>query len=367
MATICINGKFTAQRTTGVQRVARQLVLALDRLLQEEPGPHRWRLLHPPQGDVPRLAQVQPQPVGSARLPLHAWEQGALPWAARGLGGIVNLAGAAPLLPRARLLTIHDAAVWEQAGAYTGAFVRWYRFLFKRQARRGAGLLTVSATSRERLARHLHVAAERFTVVANGVDHLDAVVPDDTVLDRHGLRGKRFLLAVGRAGAHKNIDRLCQAFSGLVDTHGAALADVVLAIVGGGPGAVFAAGDAPIRHARIVEIPPLTDAPLKALYLKAVALVHPSLYEGFGLPPLEAMRCGCPTLVAHATSLPEVCGDAALYFDPTDTAAIARALEQVLQEGALRQRLIAAGHAQAARYTWARAAAQLRQRAEAAA
>jgi len=133
-------------------------------------------------------------------------------------------------------------------------------------------------------------------------------------------------------------------------------------VVGGSNQSVFAAGPplAPATgSARVVHAGCLSDAELKALYQQALGLVFPSLYEGFGLPPLEAMACGCPVVAAHAGALPEVCGEAALYVDPTSTTSIEAALLRLATEPAERERLRAAGLARAATFTWRRSAGQL--------
>ena len=96
----------------------------------------------------------------------------------------------------------------------------------------------------------------------------------------------------------------------------------------------------------------LTDAELAALYSRALAFVFPSLYEGFGLPPLEAMYFGCPVVCSRAASLPEVAGDAALYCNAYDVDDIATCLQKIIQDNAMRDRLIEAGEAQVAKFTW---------------
>jgi len=347
MAVTYVNGKFAAQRTTGVQRVAERLVQALD---TQVVGP--WVLLCPPGAELPRLQRIEARTVGIRGLPLHLWEQLVLPIAARD-GLLVNLAGAAPAFARRQVCMLHDAAVFDHAEAYTFGFAVWYRWLFRRLARTAQALFTVSSFSRERLALHLGLAAARITVVPNGSDHLDAVAPDDSVLARHGLLGLRYLLAVASANPTKNIATLVAAFAGLPPD-----AARRLVIVGGRNGRVFAdnAADDPPG---VVRTGPLGDAPLKALYQNAVALVFPSLYEGFGLPPLEAMTCGCPVAAARAASIPEVCGDAVLYFDPLSVDDIGAALRRILGDEALRARLRKAGAIQAAPFNWGAAAESL--------
>lgn len=372
MHPVYINGKFTAQRTTGVQRVAQQLVLALDTLLAPAAGllpTVRLVLLVPPGGQPPPLRHLAVQVLAGGGGRLHAWEQWSLPNAV-GNALLLNLSGSAPARAARQLALLHDAAVFDAPQAYTRAFVWWYRWLFARLARRALGLFTVSAFSRGRLAACLGIAPERLQVIHPGADHLQAVQPSPTVLQQHGLQPGRYFLAVGSLNPNKNLAALVQAFARLPPGLG-----LQLALAGGsdarvfaqaavpapgGAGATAAAGAAGAAP-KVVHLGPVGDAELKALYSQALALVFPSLYEGFGLPPLEAMACGCPVAVSTAASLPEACGEAALYFDPHDGAAITHALQRLATEPALREHLRQAGAAQAARHRWQTPAARLLQ------
>ena len=347
---IYINGKFAAQRTTGVQRAARRLVLALDERLAGDEG--HWLLLLPADATAPALRHIDVRKGGWAGLPLHLWEQLVLPVAARD-GMLVNLAGAAPWLARRQLALLHDAAVFDSPQAYTTVFGWWYRTLFRHLAQRGHGLLTASAFSQGRLAPRLGVPASRIGLLAGGSDHLDGVTADAGVLAQLGLEGKRYLLAVGSANPNKNLSALVQAFGRLP-----AQADLRLVIVGAGSPGVFA-GAAILDAPGVVRAGAVDDAELKALYQRAAALVFPSLYEGFGLPPLEAMACGCPVAASRAASIPEVCGDAALYFDPGSVDDIAGALRRLLADAPLRDALRRAGTVRAAAYRWDTAAGTL--------
>lgn len=359
VSTTCyINGKFTAQPTTGVQRVAARLVQALDARAGGPSGlPGRWVLLCPPGGQPPKLQHIECRVLGRRRRSLHLWEQLQLPLAARD-GWLLNLAGSAPFAARRQVCMIHDAAVFDHPEAYSPAFVRWYRLLFRRLARRGDTLLTVSAFSRARLAATLGIEPGRLAVVPNGADHLQGVTADDAVLQRLSLQGQRYFLAVATANPTKNLALLVAAFAAL-PAPAVSGAAARLVIVGGANARVFAGVLAPADPPRVLRTGPLDDAPLKALYQHAQALIFPSIYEGFGLPPLEAMACGCAVIASNAAALPEVCGNAALYIDPLDQAALTAAMQRLLDEPALVQRLRQQGPAHAARYTWATSASNL--------
>ncbi|MBL8349989.1 MAG: glycosyltransferase family 4 protein [Burkholderiaceae bacterium] len=353
--TLYINGKFTAQRVTGVQRVAVNQVLAIDRCLgrSETAWPVEVVLLVPPGAPPLALQRIAVSEVGDRRLPLHLWEQILLPFAAR-RGVLLNLAGAAPLLAARQACLLHDAVVFDRPHAYTAAFRLWYRAMFRLLPRRRASLLTVSSFSRERLALHLNVPPSSFAVVPNGGGHLRSVEGDASVLVRLGLTNGGYFLAVGSRNPNKNFRTLQQAFVDLPSR------DVRLVLVGGDEERVFAKDTAADRSdERIVRAGPLADAELKALYQHAVGLVFPSRYEGFGLPPVEAMDCGCPVLASNAAAIPEVCGEAALYFDPASASQMTAAMQRVLDEPALRERLVRAGTERVRCFDWDRSALAL--------
>ena len=354
MRTIFVNGKFLMQRATGVQRAAREWLNAVDRQLAGDPAAReRWVVLHPPGARLPHWQCIEARPVGRPGGPLLWWEQWSLPRAARA-GMLLNLAGSAPWWARRQIATLHDAAVWDQPQAYTWLFRTWYRVLFRHLARRASRLLTVSAFSRQRLAACLRQAEQRFSVVPNGADHLDAISADAGVLGGAEPIEGCFLLAVASANPSKNLARLVEAFGRLDRSQ-----RLRLVIVGGGNSRVFADGNLPAIEG-VQRLGAVNDAALKALYSHALALVVPSLYEGFGLPPLEAMSCGCPVAVARAAALPEVCGDAALYFDPLSVDDIAAALQRLANDSRLRDELRLAGMQRAAAFTWRAAGQRLR-------
>ncbi|MFO1337507.1 MAG: glycosyltransferase family 1 protein [Burkholderiaceae bacterium] len=346
MKTVYVNGKFLAQRATGVQRSAREWLHAVDELLSEDSSPlERWIVLHPPGVVAPAWRSIEARPVGASGTMLHLWEQWTLPRAADD-GLLLSLAGSAPWSARAQIATLHDAAVWDCPTSYTGPFALWYRTLFRHLASGARRLLTVSEFSRSRLSHWLRRPAVDIGIVPNGADHLRRVTGDEQALMRLGLAGCRYVLAVASDNPSKNLARLALAVQQLEPALG-----IELVLVGDGNPRVFAKGEAP-QGDRVRRLGPVGDPSLKALLQGALVLAAPSLYEGFGLPPLEAMDCGCPVIAGRAAALPEICGDAVLYVDPLSATDIGGAVRRLCVDHVLREELRARGLARAGRFTW---------------
>lgn len=349
MSGIVINGRFLTQGVTGVQRFAAEIAAAADALA----GRGEWpvaRVLHPAEARESGLRHLRVAAVGAHGG--QRWEQLELPQALQG-DFLVNLGNTAPLLAGAKqAVVIHDAGAFDTPDSYSFAFRTWYRFLQRRLARSGARLLTVSEFSRGRIAAALGVDQASIGVLPEGGEHILRVAAEDAVLAKHGLAPARYALVVGNPAAHKNLAALTAAAE-VLGAHG-----LTLAVAGAADPAVFRAGGGVAAEvARVLGR--VSDAELRALYANALCLVFPSRYEGFGLPPLEAMVCGCPVVAAHAGAVPEVCGEAALWFDPAQPATLREALERLVGEDGLRDGMRAAGLARAARFTWERAAREL--------
>jgi len=353
--TVFINGKFLAQSLTGVQRYAIELLQAFDALLANgawtAPGP--VVLLVPSQRvqPLPALRHIQVREIPSSNL--HVWEQVHLPWAARG-ALLINLAGSAPLIKLGQVSTFHDTAVFDVPTSFSTNFVRWYRLLFNAQGRLSRRVLTVSQFSKERLVHHLGINAAKIAVVHCGADHMRRQPADTEVLSKLGVASGRYFLAVGSANPNKNFARLIDAFAGLQDP------DARLVVVGGSNATVFAdSSDAAREDPRIVREGRLTDDEIKALYSHARVYVFPSIYEGFGLPPVEAMFCDCPVLAARAASIPEICGSGAAFFDPYSVEDIRASMQRALHDDAWLEELRRAGSARAETFTWHNSALSL--------
>lgn len=343
MTVLTINGRFLTQGLTGVQRFAKEVTGAIARTGTP------IRLLAP-HGTPDRLGEIPVEHVGTRTG--QSWEQIDLPRAANP-APLLSLGNTAPLrCGGKRVVVIHDAGVFDTPESYSPAFRAWYRTLHLSLPRLGAQIVTVSEFSRGRLAARLRLDPAQIGVMPEGGEHILREPADSAVLAKHGLQPRGYALAVGTRAAHKNLGALSEAAS-LLGARG-----MTLAVAGAVKEGVFSgAADVAGREVRLLGR--VSDAELRALYENALCLIFPSRYEGFGIPPLEAMWCGCPVLSARSGAVPEVCGDAALWFDAEGPATPAAALTRLLDEPGLADALREAGRARAQLYSWDAAARRL--------
>lgn len=266
-----------------------------------------------------------------------------------GTNGILPHCGGTPTV-----LTIQDVTFLSHPEVHS----RLSRFHLRRmvpRACRRAGLVVVpSRATAEELRLRCGVDSAKIRVVHDGYDDArftpDPQPGDAAVLERHGIDGP-FVLFVGTIEPRKNLVRLLEAFAQLHREglpHRLALAGEL----GWGYRPVIERLASADLKGGILRLGRVADADLPALYRGAAAFVYPSLFEGFGLPVLEAMACGAPVITSNVSSLPEVAGEAALTVPPDDVAALAAALRAVLRNGALARRLRVAGPIRAASFTW---------------
>ncbi|MET0341064.1 MAG: glycosyltransferase family 1 protein [Polyangiales bacterium] len=347
--TVFINGRFLGQRLTGVQRYAHESLRALDALVARgEAGPDvRFEVLAPPGVKSPELTAIAFRNVG--RLRGNAWEQLSLPRAAKA-SLLLGFGPTGPAVKASQIVTVHDAAVHVVPRAFSWRFRAWYKVLLPVLVRRSVRVMTVSHFSRGQVARYFKADARSMRVSGEGWQHVLRIPSDLSVLSRHGLTNRRYVLVVGSLSPHKNLEVVARAAALL---SGAPLHVVVAGAVNE---RVFGAG-AP-RGSVLKLLGYVSEGELRALYEHAAAFVHPSLYEGFGLPPLEAMALNCPVIASNAAAIPETCGDAALYFEPQRAEQLAQHIERVVGDPRLRDALLARASAQLARHSWEGAAAR---------
>ncbi|MFT5742259.1 MAG: glycosyltransferase involved in cell wall biosynthesis [Paracoccaceae bacterium] len=351
MTDLAINGRFLTRPARGVNRVASELILALVRLRDagDPDAPKRLRVLVP---DGVLMDQIS-DPIAPYIIPAgtgggNRWEQTTLPRAA-GNAVLFNPCNVGPLVRRHQVTLIHDAQVYTTPESYGWGFRLWYRFALPVLARRSAGLATVSQTSHGELEQLGVFPTGKAQVLPNGADHILRTRADPSVLARHGLARHGYAMTIGSLAPHKNI---------ATAIHATKAAGLPLVVAGGAPAAMFQNANLP-KSAHVSYLGRVSDGELRALYENATALIFPSLHEGFGLPPLEAMHCGCPVVASDIPTLRDVCSDAALASQPMDVAGFAQHLRDLMDRPALRAQQVRRGHERAALYTWERSARAL--------
>jgi len=270
----------------------------------------------------------------------------------------------APTCARRKVLTIHDLAFIHYPNAAMPSLHHYLNVVVPRSVRRADGVIADSHHTAQDLTEQWQVAPERITVVQGAVDrrHFQPVTDPAhlrAVRDRYAIGERAFILALSRLEPRKNFVRLIEAFA-------QARLEAKLPhrlVIGGGKGWLY---DEIFR--RVIELKLqddvhftgfVADADLPALYSAAEFFVYPSLYEGFGLPIVEALACGTPVLAADNSCLPEAGGAGALYVKAEDVGSIAAGIMRLATDAALHAQLRRAGLSHAAHFTWERSARQL--------
>ncbi|MEM7705887.1 MAG: glycosyltransferase family 1 protein [Pseudomonadota bacterium] len=350
-----INARFLGRPVTGVERVAREILEVIAHDYVDHEGllhidGRRWR----PRLIAPRSVRCDsPWP----NLPLvrigpgngHMWEQTTLALCTAG-DWLLNLCNTGPVFKRRQISFLHDAQPFAIPENFSFAFRAWYRWLYRLQSRNAYRIAVNSRFTAGELARHIGLDPGKTVLCPLGVDHAEGIL-DELSEERHAsLPEGPFLLVVSSSSPNKNIGGVMAALAELGEK---------------APPCVMV-GQLDQRHFASVSLNPelihhlgyVSDAVLKKLYRHASGLVFPSYYEGFGLPPLEAMAHGCPVIVSNCSAMPEVCGDAAIYCDPSRPASIANAIAGLLQEERPERRRTAVQQ-HARRYSWSHAASNL--------
>lgn len=343
MTRLHVNGKWLAQRLTGTQRYAGEIVRAMvesdtaDLTIHVPAGASTPAWMNNPRTEI-RMAPVKGIVFEQLYLPVATF--GHL---------LLNFAGPAPLLKRHQLVTMHDATPFRYSQTFRRAFVWFYYLSYYLLGRTAHQLVTVSHFSARELHEVLGIPVEHFVVAGCAADTLTELVPVRPDLD--GLT-EPFYLVVGTLAQHKNLTGAVTAVTESGRT--------VVVVGASGDQQVFSAA-VPLSG-RAVIAGRLLDAELAWLYRNAAALVFPSKYEGFGLPPLEAQSLGCPVVSSTAAALPEIAGEAALFFNPDDSAELLAALERLESETGLAAKLSNSGRRNAERYSWQTSASTILER-----
>ena len=268
--------------------------------------------------------------------------------------------GPSNFLPRScpcpAVVTIHDASRWVNPERYTRANLTYWRFMIGHTVRLKTPVITDSHAAKADLVKHLGIAPERIHVVHIAAHPRFRILQRATedslqLLQSLGVQ-KPYVLHVGTLEPGKNIVRLVEAFAQFRSAGHETYRLIMAGDRGWKVEEIFGAVERHGLHQVVRYVGHVKDVELPVLYNEAEMFVFPSMNEGFGLPPLEAMQCGLPVIASNRSSLPEVLGDAAMLVEPTDAAVLANAMNEVADDAALRERLISSGIKQAATYSW---------------
>lgn len=340
-----INGDFLPLAPNGVARYAREVTLALDGLIAEG---HALACGLEVDLVAPKAEPLPLEAIGMRivsefdrpRLP-QFWVQAQLPWHVR--GGLLSFCNLAPVAVKRQIVCIHDLHTRHMPESYGAGFRLAHRVILPLLGRRVERITTVSQLSRRHLIEYRVAPEDKITVTYNGSDHVDRW---DTTRSGLKVRPKQaYVLCLGRAQKYKNVEMLLYLcplleamgvemwMAGEIDAH--QLLEVTSPIP---------------RNLRLLGR--ISDDDFKKALQGALCFLFPSRIEGFGLPAVEAMRSGCPVVASSSPCLPEICGEAALYADPDDTDAWARAISEIVEKPPLRRQLAEAGRRKAENYSW---------------
>lgn len=339
-----INARFLTQKITGVQRFAIEISKEL-----KAQFPDKVRFVTPPNILHQELADKL-KVVVVGKNTGHLWEQYDLVRYLKSVGNpvLLNLANSAPLFYRNSVVTIHDLAVYHNPNWFSYPYRIYYHFLTPRIVRKATKVITVSHTVKQELIDKFLLPVDKVEVVYNAVA--------DTLKKEPVNSGKEnYILTVGSLEPRKNLQRLVLAYLK------ADLPDHELYIIGGNAAAFADTGIADLikNDSRIKLLGRVSDSQLHSMYAKAKLFAYVSLYEGFGLPNIEAMAQGVPVLTSDIGAIREVCGDAAWYVNPTSVDDISEGILKLIHSPALLKDQSHKGMAKAKEYNWSASAAKL--------
>lgn len=337
---IFINARFLSQEITGVQRFAIEICLHLKKINNNLIFLAPKKIIH-----VDLAVKLNAIQFGSFSGTL--WEQISVPIYLRKTQGVlINLANTAPLFYSNNWLCLMDVSFFAKEQWFSRSFTLWYRFLIPRVYKRAKQVITISEFSKREITEYLGKHASDILIVGCGIS---------TVFKYLNLNSekKNYFLVIGSINPRKNLRRIIKAFL-KIDAE-----NLILKIVGQ-RNSNFA-DEKFESDERIEWCGSVDDEGLAKLYQNAICLVYPSLYEGFGIPPLEAMACGCPVIASREASLPEVCGNAALYCDAYDEQDITEKMIEISQNRNLSDQLIESGFDRVKLFSWEKSAMKMDQ------
>lgn len=342
-----INGRYLTQKATGVHRYAFEIC---NKLCEMGVDFH----VAIPQ-DIHPDYKFSFKTVRCGSLKTHLWEQISLPRYLKSIGSplLISFTGCGPLNYDNQIMTIHDVSHERYPEWFSKNYCRFYHFMMPRIGRKAHAVLTVSEFSKTEIVDTLGIDAKKIHVVHSNVPFHEKPSYEEVLNYIPEEKSERYIIAVSSMDPRKNFIRLVEAFNQIEDK------SVKLYIIG----MSFKAFNTPDLEKLIsenVHLPGyIPDDQLQKMYQNAILSVYPSLYEGFGLPPLEAMTFGCPVINSDIPALHEVSQDAALYVDPYDVKDMTMKINRLLKDNSLRDDLRLKGLEQIKKYSWQKSAGQV--------
>lgn len=345
MTKVYLNCRFLTQRITGVQRFAFELCKALDALLMDVNDLQVIGLM--PNRDI----NVQYTDYVFQNIVIrscgcfagHIWEQLELPFYSRG-GLLINLCNTAPLVKFYQIITLHDVIFMTNLDSQKWWFKSWYRVMAYVTSTTAKHIFTVSQFSQQEICRLLGSDIAKITVLGNASMITNYSYRDD-ILNQFNLSSRPYYLMIGSNSARKNTKLVAELFA-----QNPLCLDMTLVVVGGKYANLGEVST--INASNIIYTDYVDDSALSCLYHNAQALLFPSLYEGFGIPLVEAMSESLPIIAADIPVTREVCASSALYFSATDSQQLANCIFLLQTQPELRVRMIKSGLQQVSNYQW---------------
>jgi glycosyltransferase involved in cell wall biosynthesis len=341
-----VNGRFLTQKATGVHRYAFEICNKL-----HEFGVDFYVAV--PKNINPDY-KFDFKTVECGSLNTHLWEQISLPRYLKKQGSplLISFSGGGVLNYSNQIVTIHDVSHVRHPEWFSKNYCRYYGYMMPRIAQKAHAVLTVSEFSKREIIDTLNIPAEKIYVIHSNVPFHNKP-SEDEILNYKRENEEKYILTVSSMDPRKNFVRLVEAFNNIEDK------SIKLYIIG----MQFKAFNTPDLQKLIGEnvILPgyINDEALQKMYQNALFSIYPTLYEGFGLPPLESMTYGCPVIIADIPALKEVSGDAGLYTDPMNIEDMTTKMNLLAKDSELRQQLRVKGLEQIKKYSWDKSAKQV--------
>ncbi|MGL1902341.1 MAG: glycosyltransferase family 4 protein [Fibrobacterales bacterium] len=344
MKKIYVNGRFLTQKTTGTQRFAIEIT---KELIKHHPNVE----ILVPEKQKDDLIYKDFAVTGVEHFKNQVWEQVSLYNFLKKQDDytLLNFSFTGPYFCKKSIVCVHDI-IFTNRNWVSKKFYYYYNFLVPKLAKRALRVLTVSEFSKNEINAQLNIPLDKIEVVYNSVSKEFKENADSEFGKNYGM----YFLGVSSLNPRKNFEGLIEGFNNLQ------LQDVKLVIAGAKNKKIY--GETMLgenNSDKIVFTGYVSDSELASLYKYAVAFVYPSYYEGFGLPPIEAMSMGCPVITSDTSSLPEVCADAVIYVNPEDTPSISNAIQTLHTDESKRKELIGKGYERVKYFSWEKSAKKI--------